>query len=110
MRLHWGTIGDTSLHFLENRYVAPPKPLTMDQMVDMKNHNTMMIDIASSLNYSEFDEVNDCPTAYDMWNKLEKIFEGDDNVKRSKEESLRGQFDQMKMKTLLNIVKESKQV
>ena len=31
-----------------------------------------------------------------MWNKIKEIYGGDDNVKRAKDESLRGQFDQMK--------------
>ena len=33
-----------------------------------------------------------------MWNKLKDIYGGDDNVKRAKAESLRGQFDQTKMR------------
>ena len=69
MRLHLSTIGDTGFYFLDNQYVAPPRPMTIDQMMDMQKHNIMMIDIASSLSYSEFDEVKDFPTAYDMWKK-----------------------------------------
>ena len=65
----------------------------------------MMIDIASSLNYAEFDEVKDCPTAFHMWKNLKEIYGGDDNVKRAKEESLRGQFDQMRMREDENIAK-----
>ena len=53
----------------------------------------MMIDIASTLSYVEFDEVKDCKTAHEMWNKMKDIYGGDDNVKRGKVESLRGQFD-----------------
>ena len=34
MKLHLGTIGDIGLKFLENQYVSPLDPLTMDQMVD----------------------------------------------------------------------------
>ena len=70
MRLHLSTIEDIGLYFLENEYVAPPRPMSMDQMVDMKNHNTMMIYIASSLSYIEFDEVKDYSTTYDTWKKL----------------------------------------
>ena len=70
MKLHLGTIGDTSLHFLVNQFVAPPNPLIVDQMVDKNTHNTMMINTAPSLNYSEFDEVKDCPIAHKKWNKL----------------------------------------
>ena len=69
----------------------------MGQMVQKKNHNTMMIDIASTLNYDEFSKVKDCPSTCEMWNKFQKIYGGDENVRRAKAESSRGQFDQMKM-------------
>jgi hypothetical protein len=86
------------MKYLENIYVAPTRTVTMDQIVEKNNHNIMMIGIASTLNYVEFDEVKDCATAHEMWNKLKYIYGGDENVRRAKEESLRGQFDQMKMK------------
>ena len=63
----------------------------------------MMIDIASTLNYVEFDEVKICTTTYDMWIKLKDIYAGDDNVRRDKAKSLRGQFDQMTMRECENI-------
>ena len=50
----------------------------------------MMIFIASVLNYAKFDEFKDCPTFHEMSNKLQKIYVGDDNVRRAKIESLRG--------------------
>ena len=65
----------------------------------------MMIDIASTLSYVEFDEIKDCKSTYTMWNKLKEIYGGDDNVKRAKAESLRGQFDQMKKREDENIAK-----
>ena len=40
-----------------------------------------------------------------MWNKLKEIYGGDDNVRRVKAKSLRGQFDQMKMRKDENIAK-----
>ena len=49
----------------------------------------MMINIASAISNVEFDEVKDCKTTHEMWNKLKDIYGGDDNVKRSKEEILR---------------------
>ena len=53
----------------------------------------MIIDIASALSYEEFDEVKDCKSSFEMWNKLKEIYGGDDNVRKTKEESLRGKFD-----------------
>ena len=40
-----------------------------------------------------------------MWIKLKEIYGGDDNVKRAKAKSLKGQFDQMKMREDENIAK-----
>ena len=73
-------------------------------MKEAKDHNIMMIDIASSLNYSEFGEVKDCPTTFDMWEKLHRVYKGDKNVKTTKEESFIGNFDRMKMKACEKIV------
>ena len=70
MKLHLGTIGDTGLKFLQNKYVEPPISFDCGQMVDKKNHNTMMIDIASAPNYAKFDEFKYFPNNYGMWNKL----------------------------------------
>ena len=50
----------------------------------------MMINLASTLSYAQFDEVKHCQTTFEMWNKLKEIYGGDDNVKRAKVESLRG--------------------
>ena len=110
MKLHLGTIGDTSIRFLENQYVSPPDPLTMEQMVDKKNHNTMMIDIAYAFNYSEFDEVKDFPTTHETWNMLEKIYGGDENVRRAKVAILRYQFNQMRMREDENIIKYTERI
>ena len=50
----------------------------------------MMIDIASTLIYAEFDKIKDNKSAYAMWNRIKEIYGGDDNVKRAKAESLKG--------------------
>ena len=43
-----------------------------------------------------------------MWNKLKEIYGGDDNVRRAKEKSLRGQFDQMRMREIAKYVERVK--
>ena len=63
------------------------------EIVEKKNHNIMMIDIASTLSYVEFDEVKDYKIAYAMWNTLKEIYGGDDNVRRAKAKSIRGQLN-----------------
>ena len=53
MRLHLASIGDTRLKYLDEEYVAPTGTLSIGDIVEKKNHNTMMIDIASALSYEE---------------------------------------------------------
>lgn len=45
-----------------------------------------------------------------MWKKLQKIYGGDENVRRAKEKNLRVQFDQMKMREDENIAKYSDKI
>ena len=92
------TIGDSGLNCLDSEYKTPSRTLSVEDIIEKNNHNIMMIDIASSLNHAEFDEVKDCATTFEMWKKLKDIYGGDDNVKRAKVGILRGQFDQMKMR------------
>ena len=105
MRFHLATIGDSSLNYLDTKYVAPTGTMTVEEITEKKNHNIMMIDIASTFSYVEFDEVKGCATAHEMWTKLKDIYGGDDNVRRAKEEILRSQLDQMKMREGENIAK-----
>ena len=105
MKLHLAAVGDTGLKYLEEKYEEPSGTLSVNDIAEKKTHNNMMIDIASALSYEEFDDIKDCKTAFDMWIKLREIYGGDDNVKRAKAESLRGQFDQMRMREDENIAK-----
>ena len=105
MRLHLATISDSSCKYLDSEYRTPTSTLAIDDLDEKKNHNIMMIDIAFALSYEEFDEIKDCKTSFDMWNKLKDIYGGDENVRRAKEESLRGQFDQMRMREDENVSK-----
>ena len=88
----------------------PTGTLSIKDIVEEKNHNIIMIDIASALSYAEFDEVKDCKTTHEMWIKIKDIYGGDDNVRRAKVESLKGKFDQIKVRILKNMWKESRLV
>ena len=92
MRLHLASIGDFGCKYLDEEYTTPIGTLSIGDITKKKNHNTMMIDIASTLSYEEFDEIKDCKNAFEMWNKLKEIYGGDDNVRIVKLESLRGQI------------------
>jgi hypothetical protein len=93
MKFHLATISDSGLKYLENAYKNPTRTVTVEEITEKKNHNFTMIDISSSLKYVEFDEVKSYTTNHEMWTKLKDIYRGDDNVRRAKEKSLRGQFD-----------------
>ena len=105
MRLHLVTINDLGCKYLDSEYKTPTGTLSVEDLAEKKNHNIMMIDIASTLSYEEFDEVKDCKTSFEMWNKIKDIYGGDDNVRRAKAESLRGEFDQMRMREDENVAK-----
>ena len=90
MRLHLATISDLGCKYLDTKYKTPTRTLSVKDIDEKKNHNIMIIDFASTLNYAKFDEVKDCKTAREMWTKLKDIYGGDDNVRRAKAESLRG--------------------
>ena len=84
MRLHMASIGDSRCKYFDEEYIDPTGTLSVGEIAKKKNHNTMMINIASALSYEEFDKIKDCTTTYAMWNKLKKIYGGDENVKRAK--------------------------
>ena len=90
MRLHLATISDLGCKYINAEYKTLNGTLSIEDLVEKKNHNIMMIDIASTLSYEEFDEVKDCKTAFEMWTKLKDIYGGDDNVRRTKEKSIKG--------------------
>lgn len=52
MRLHLVTINDSSLKYLDTAYTAPTGKMTVEEITEKKNHNIMMIDIASALKYA----------------------------------------------------------
>ncbi|MDF3686193.1 hypothetical protein [Enterobacter hormaechei] len=58
MRLHLATISDLGYKYLDTKYKPPSKRLSVEDIVKKKNHNIMMIDIASTLSYDEFDEID----------------------------------------------------
>ena len=67
--------------------------MNIEKIVEKKSHNIMMIVIASTFSYAKFDEVKDCKIAHGLWRKLKDIYEGDENLRRDKLESLKDQFD-----------------
>ena len=90
MRLHLGSIDNLGCKYIDEEYKTPNGTLSVEDIIEKKNHNVMMINLASTLSYAKFDEVKDYKNAFEMWNKLKYIYGGDDNVKKAKDESLKG--------------------
>ena len=104
MKLHLGSIGDYAQTSIVTEHVDPTGTLTAEDMKNKQDHNQAMLEIASTLNYAEFDDIKGCNNAFKMWKALLDIYGGDQNVQRAKRESLRGKFDDMRM--LFNMVLE----
>ena len=97
MKLHLGSIGDYAQTSIGTEHVDLAGPLTTKDLNKKREHNQAMLEIASALNYAEYDDIKGCSTAHQMWETLSNIYGGDGNVKSTKRESLRGNFDDMKM-------------
>ena len=66
MRLHLESIGDSSLNYENEKYVALIGTTTIEEIIEKKNHNIRMIDITSTLSYPKFDEVKDFDTTHEI--------------------------------------------
>lgn len=104
MKLHLGALGDNAQPTITIEHVDPFRALTAEDLKKNKEHNQVMLEIASSLSYTKFDDIKECDTAKKIWDAIEKIYGGDRNVLRAKSESLRGKFDDMRMQEGENIV------
>ena len=65
MKLHLGGISDYAQSCITIKHVDPTTPTANDTR-KKKEHNQTMLEIASTLSYSEFDDIKECTTAKDM--------------------------------------------
>ena len=61
-------------------HVDPTGPLFADDLNKKKEHNQAMLEIASTLNYAEYDDIKEYDTAFKMWKDWLDIYGGDQNV------------------------------
>lgn len=80
-----------------NMYQTPTNPLTIDQLKVEQENIQALEAIVSTLSNSEYTDVHGLEIAYELWENLKNIYGGDEHVERTKEESLRGRFDDMRM-------------
>ena len=102
MRLHLGGIGNHAQSSITVEHVDLVGVPTIEDM-KKKEHNQAILENASALSYTEFDDIEGCKTTYKMWESLQTIYGGDKNVERANSESLRGKSDDMKMEEGENI-------
>ena len=67
------------------------------------NHAKALNTLQSSLNKKVLAKVLNCKNAKDLWQKLETIYAGDSKVKKAKLQTLRVQYEGLKMKEEENI-------
>ena len=111
MKFHLGSIGDYTQISIVTEYVDPTSTLiTAKDLKNKREHNKTMVEIASALNYVEFDDIKGCNTTFKMWKALLDIYGGDLNVQRAKRESLKGKFDDMKMEVDENVAQYASRI
>ena len=103
MKLHLGSIGDYEKTSIVVERLDLARPLFTNDLNKRKEHNQAILEIASTLSYAEFDDIKGCDTIFKMWKALSNIYGGYYNVQRAKRESLRGNFDDMKMEEGENV-------
>ena len=77
MKLHFGELEDHAQSTITVVHVDPTRVPTTKDMKNKKEHNQVMLEIASALSYTKFDDIKGCDTAKEMWDALHTIYEGD---------------------------------
>ena len=80
MKLHLGSIGDHAQSSIDTKHVDPIGAPIVEDLKKKQEHNQAMLEIASALNYVEFDDIKGCDSAFKMWKALLDIYGGDHNV------------------------------
>ena len=97
MKMNIQGIGDTTCTSVEIGFTTTIGTLIAQEPKEKKEHNQAMLEIASSLSYSKYDDIKKYYTTKEMWDTLAHIYGGDTNVLRAKLKSLKGKFDDMRM-------------
>ena len=79
MKLHLRGIGDHAQNYIIVEHVDPTTPHAND-MRKKKQHNQEILEIASTLNYVEFDDIKGLDSAKKMWDALKTIYGRRQNV------------------------------
>lgn len=97
MKIYINCLGSQYWEHFFTKYNLYSRILWDDQKKEKQKNNQALEAITSSLSNWEYVNVYGLETSYEVWKKLEDIYSSDEHVKISKEESLRGKFDDMRM-------------
>ena len=75
--MHLRGLGDHAKTLIIVEHVDPVGVPTAKDMKKKKEHNQAMLEIDSTLNYAEFDDIKGCDTTFKMWDDLSTIYGGD---------------------------------
>jgi len=104
MKCHLRCMGVAYWTMVTTQYVPPQGgPKTQNEITDAENNLQTMEALLSSLSDSELSNVIDLPTAFEIWQKLELLHEGDKYVKSARLRSLKRKFENLKMREDENI-------
>ena len=87
-------------------YIAPKdkaRPSTSDEIKTCENNAIAMNALLAGLNEIEFYKVMNYSTSKEIWHKLATMYHGDSKAQKEKIQSLRGQFERLRMQEEENI-------
>ena len=106
MKNYLMSLGPDVWTFVLEGYKVPDNILADDEgKKKFWNHAKALNTLQSSLNKKDLAKVLNCKNAKDLWQKLETIYAGDSKVKKAKLQTLRVQYEGLKMKEEENISK-----
>lgn len=78
MRLYLSGTGDYELYYLDNHYnLSALGPITVEKMKEKFEHNTLTVEIASTLMDVEYNDIKNYDITKEMWEKLALFYGGD---------------------------------
>ena len=78
---------------IKNGYKVPKTIPTNADELNQCNNSKARNHLLGAINESVFKKVMNCPSAKEMWDKLQTTYERDSKVKEAKLQTYRGQFE-----------------
>ena len=98
MNIYLMALGYDVWKYVENGYTAPPTPPTDSVAKNLCNDKSRVVNvILGGLENTIFVKVMHCKSTKEIWDKLKIIYEGDGKDKKYKLQTLRAQFENLKM-------------